>query len=46
MKPRTIAIAGSFVRLSGSLLALGIFVVAVGEIVNGVICCKFSEENE
>ena len=43
MKRRTLALAGTFASLAGSLVAVAILVVAFAEAVNGVCCCWQSE---
>lgn len=43
LRPRTLAYAGSVARLSGSLIALAVLIVAVAEGLNAAVCCWQSE---
>lgn len=43
MKQRTLAYAGAVARLTGSLLALAVLIVAVSEGVNAAVGCWASE---
>lgn len=46
MKPRTIAVAGSFARLTGMLLGTAVMIVAVAEALNGICCAVASERDQ
>lgn len=45
MKPRTIAVAGSFARIVGLVFGTAVMIVAVGEGINAVCCCLASERD-